>query len=691
MTYRVGIDAGGTFTDFVAIGSDASLTVYKTPSNPGDPVVALLDGLAGLATNLGMQSKDFIAQVDVLLHGSTVALNTLIQRRGARTALLLTAGHEDSLELRLGHKEDGHRWDFHYPPADIIVPAYRRLGIRERILPGGRVHEALDHEQLNRQLETLADIDVDAIAISCLWSFANPDHEKQITEAVRKKFPDCFISSSLEILPRVGEYARTSTTAANAYIGPAMDRYLSTIENALLDNGFSGRLYIMQSNGGVASSEVLRRRPVAALNSGPAGGPIAALWYGDMLKQKNVISIDMGGTSFDICLAPNGLPDLVDNADIARVRIALPMVNVISIGAGGGSIARIDERKLLKVGPESAEANPGPACYRRGGTLPTVTDALVVAGYLPDTGLLGGDMLIDKSLAEKVIQENIAGPSGLSLLEASSGIIKITTQNMVEGIRIASIERGHDPRDYLLVAGGGAGPAFAGLLARELGIEQVLIPNIAGTLCALGEATADLRYDSIRACPAALSDLDLKTVNSLLDEMQEEGRNALDVSSGTGAGVHIEQYAEMKYVDQIHNCDVPMPGGVMTEDKREQLRQHFHARHEELFTYCEPDNEPELVSIRLSVIIKNEVGEARIHSADGKEKSKDRTRDTLLHGNGELTETPVYMGDEIEAGDIIKGPAIIQEKTTTIVVPANDSLSLHAEGYYLLQVNTSRD
>ncbi|NKC02233.1 MAG: hydantoinase/oxoprolinase family protein [Pseudomonadales bacterium] len=688
MSYRIGIDAGGTFTDFVAIGADGLLTVYKTPSNPDDPVVALLNGLSGLANNLGMQTEDFIKQIDVLLHGSTVALNTLIQRRGAKTALLVTAGHEDSLELRLGHKEDGHRWDFHYPPADIIVPAHRRLGVKERILSDGRVHETLNLEQLDRQLDVLKELEIEAIAISCLWSFANPVHENCITETVKKKFPACFISSSLDILPRVGEYMRTSTTAANAYIGPAMDRYLSTIESALFDNGFTGQLYIMQSNGGVVSPKVLRTRPVAALNSGPAGGPVAALWYGEMVEQKNVISIDMGGTSFDICLARDGLPDLVDKADIARVRIGLPMVNVISIGAGGGSIARLDERNLLRVGPQSAEANPGPACYGRGGSLPTVTDALVVAGYLPDTGLLGGDMPIDKSLAEEVVQLHIAEPAGLSLLEASSGIIKITTQNMVEGIRIASIERGHDPRDYLLVAGGGAGPAFAAALARELGIDRVLIPCVAGTLCALGEATADLRYDSIRACPSTLTKLDIDAVNTLLEEMEQEGRNALDADNTDSAIVRIEQYAEMKYVDQIHNCDVRMPDGEMTKEKREQLRQHFHQRHKELFTYCEEDNEPELVSIRLSVIIKNQTGEANSQSKAEMERSKAISRDTLLHGNGELTATPIYMSNAIEPGQTIQGPAIIQEFTTTVVIPVGDSITFYAEGYYLLKVDT---
>ena len=405
-----------------------------------------------------------------------------------------------------------------------------------------------------------------------------------------------------------------------------------------------------------------------------------------MLERDNVIAIDMGGTSFDICLAREGLPDLVDKADIARVRIGLPMVNVTSIGAGGGSIAHLDDRRLLKVGPQSAEANPGPACYQRGGELPTVTDALVVAGYLPDTGLLGGGMQIDRSLAENVIDTHIAKPSGLSLLEAASGILRITTQNMVEGIRIASIERGHDPRDYLLVAGGGAGPAFAAALARELGIEQVLIPTVAGTLCALGEATADLRYDSIRACPASLSELDLQQLNTLLLEMEQEGTQALNIEAGKN-DVFIEQYAEMKYVDQIHNCDVPMPSGQMDDEKREELRRAFHQRHRELFTYCEEDNEPELVSVRLSVIIRNPAERQQTQAEQRSATSNNSTRDTLLHGNGELTPTPIYQGEELGPGQVVDGPAIIQEFTTTIVLPAKDRISYHPGGYYLLEIN----
>ena len=690
MNYRIGIDAGGTFTDFVALADDRSLLVHKTPSDPGNPVSVLVDGLTGLARKAGLDFPGFISRCTVLVHGSTVALNTLIQRNGARTGLLVTAGHEDSLELRLGHKEDGHRWDFRYPPAEMIVPAQRRLGVKERIIAGGKVRVPLDEGQLDEQLEKLAQAEVEAVAISCLWSVANDVHERKILEKAKQRLPDCFVTASVDILPRVGEYTRTSTTAANAYVGPALDRYLSSIETALVERGFAGRLYIMQSNGGVAAPEVVRRRPVAVLNSGPAGGPVAALWYGRQLGYENVISIDMGGTSFDVSLARNGLPDVIDQADIARVRVGLPMVNVTSIGAGGGSIARLDERKLLQVGPDSAEANPGPACYMRGGARPTVTDALVTAGYFPDTGLLGGRMKIDKNLARQVIQDNIAAPAGIDVYRAAHGIIEVTAKNMVDGIRIASIERGYDPRDYLLVAGGGAGPAFAAMLARELGMEKVLIPSTAGALCAMGEATANLRYDAIRACPSRLDKLSIDLADRLFARMEQEGRSALGIGDRDRA--RVQRSAEMKYVDQIHYCDVQAPPGIMDADKLAQLRESFHRRHEELYTYSEPDNEPEIVSLRASTVVDTlapAVAGDEV-TLTGIPIDPQETRNVLMPDTREFRSTPVYrnLGDSFKpAASSIEGPAIIEEETTTIFIPDGDTIRYNPAGFYLLEVN----
>ena len=727
MSYRVGIDAGGTFTDLAALGEDHSLLVHKTPSDPVNPAAALIDGLAGLADKAGLALPAFLGQCSTLVHGSTVALNTLLQRNGAKTGLLATAGHEDSLELRLGHKEDGHRWDFHYPPATMIVPARRRLGVKERLIAGGKVHLPLDEAQLDEQLEKLAQAEVEAVAISCLWSFANPAHERKILEKVKQRLPDCYATASVNILPRVGEYTRVSTTAANAYIGPVMDRYLSSVEMALAENGFAGQLYIMQSNGGVAAPGVVRRRPVAALNSGPAGGPVAALWHAQGLQRKNVIAVDMGGTSFDVSLARNGMPDIVDSVDIARIRIGLPMVNVTSIGAGGGSIARLDERGVLQVGPQSAEARPGPACYMRGGVEPTVTDALVTAGYLPERALLGGRMKIDPALARQAIKERIADPAGMDVGRAAYGIMEITAKNMVDGIRISSIERGYDPRDYLLVAGGGAGPVFAARLARELGMEQALIPSDAGALCALGEAIAKLRYDAIRACPALLKDLDVARANGLFRAMEEEGKRALgldgeggggdgdDEGAGNGSSVRIERAAEMKYADQIHYCDVQAPLGELDAAKLEELRDNFHRRHKELYTYAEPDNEPEIVSLRASVVIDavaappgggaggagavaappgGRAGAGAGATPPGGEPGTGAappvgTRSVIMPATGELKTTPVYNGDSLTAGATLRGPAIIEEETTTIFVPEGDLLRRDPAGFYLLSINAT--
>ena len=702
MNYRVGIDAGGTFTDLAALADDHSLLVHKTPSDPVNPAAALIDGLTGLADKAGLALPVFLGQCSTLVHGSTVALNTLLQRNGARTGLLATAGHEDSLELRLGHKEDGHRWDFHYPPATMIVPARRRLGVRERLIAGGKVHLPLDEAQLDEQLEKLAQAEVEAVAISCLWSFANPAHERRILEKVKQRLPDCYATASVNILPRVGDYTRVSTTAANAYIGPAMDRYLLSVETALAENGFAGQLYIMQSNGGVAAPAEVRRRPVAALNSGPAGGPVAALWHAQKLQRKNVIAMDMGGTSFDVSLARNGLPDIVDSVDIARIRIGLPMVNVTSIGAGGGSIARLDERGVLQVGPKSAEARPGPACYMRGGVEPTVTDALVTAGYLPERALLGGRMKIDPALARQAIKERIADPAGLEVGRAAYGIIEITAKNMVDGIRISSIERGYDPRDYLLVAGGGAGPVFAARLARELGMEQALIPSDAGALCALGEAIAKLRYDAIRACPALLKDLDVARANELFRAMEEEGKQALGLAGGGGAGggdagggsVRIERAAEMKYADQIHYCDVQAPLGELNAAKLEELRDNFHRRHKELYTYAEPDNEPEIVSLRASVVIDAVAGAGGAAGGAGGANAVAApppvgTRSVIMPATGERKTTPVYHGDKLAAGATLRGPAIIEEETTTIFVPEGDLLRRDPAGFYLLSINAA--
>ena len=360
MSYRVGIDSGGTFTDLVGLGPAGEVLIDKVPSNPASPASAVLAGLEGLASRADTEPASFIAGCELIVLGTTVALNALIQQRGARTGLLATRGHEDSIEIRLGHKEDGHRWDFSFPPATPLVPAYLRLGIDERVLSDGSVYTPLDEASVRESIGVLAEHDVEAVAISLMWSFAHPEHEERVSELVRAALPDAYVSTSTEVLPRVGEYTRTSTTVANAYVGPRLRDYMNEIESALSARGFGGAVYYMQSNGGLGTRAILERRPVAALGSGPAAGPVAALHFTSLIDDENVISVDMGGTSFDVCLVKDGLPDVVADVDVARYRVGLPMVNVESIGAAEAASPASTRKACCRWGLRAPKPTLGP-------------------------------------------------------------------------------------------------------------------------------------------------------------------------------------------------------------------------------------------------------------------------------------------------------------------------------------------
>jgi N-methylhydantoinase A len=691
MAYRVGVDSGGTFTDVVAVDDTGTLVIHKVPSDPNAPAAVLLRGLEGISERLELDLRGFLGQCAMLILGSTVAINALIQHKGATTALLTTAGHEDSIEIRLGHKEDGHRWDFSFPPAAPLVPRFLRLPIHERVLADGTVLTPLDEQRLQSSIDALKKHDVQSVAVSCLWSFLYPQHEERVAELVRAELgDDCFISVSSRVLPRVREYTRTSTTVTNAYVGPALTNYMRDVEDTLATAGFAGRTYYMQSNGGVDTTEILRDRPVAALNSGPAAGPIAALHFARLIGHENLIAIDMGGTSFDICVVKDGLPDVVTDVDVVRYRIGMPIVNVTSIGAGGGSIARVDARGLLTVGPESAEANPGPACYMRGGTLATVTDALVVLGYLPSDALLGGRMPIDAELSRRALKEHVGDPLNMTVADAARGVIEITTHNMVEGIRVASIERGYDPRDFVLVVGGGAGPIFGAALAQELGIGTVVVPRVAGALCAFGEAVADLRYDAVRSYPTRIADIDFDRMNRLLSEMEAEGEAAL--LRGESGDVRVERVAEMKYVDQVHYCDVTMPEGPFTEESASELAERFHAKHEQLYTYSEPDNEPEILAVRSSAVIeRRQQAPATIVEESAAAPAPIRgTRLVLMPGESDPIDVPVLNGAVLQPSMTVTAPAIIEEETTTILVPRGGSVRVDARGFVVLTLTPAR-
>ena len=476
--YRLGIDAGGTFTDFVLADKSGNIKIYKTPSTPDDPTKAIEDGLKIISEDLEINPSDIISQSDLCINGTTVGLNALIQHKGSPVGLICTEGHEDSIEIRLGHKEDGYRYDPDYPPAVMLSPRFLRKGIRERILSNGKVKISINEDDVREACKIFVDEGVNSIAISFIWSVLNPSHEIIAEKIVREMMPNAFITVGSRLYPQIREYTRTSTAVTNAYLSPTLKSYVSAINEYFISLGGENNVRYFQSNGGLATGEVMTDRSVYAINSGPASAPIAGLSIANPFKYKNVITVDMGGTSFDITLTKGGSTNLNKNVDFLRYRIGVPMIHVETLGAGGGSIAWIDEMGLLQVGPQSAGANPGPACYSKGGEKPTVSDANLVLGYLNPDGLIGGKLPLNYENAFSSIEKNIAKPLGMEVEKAAYGIFTIVNSNMVNGIRRVTVERGYDPRDFVLVAGGGATGAHITALAKEMGIDTVIVSKL---------------------------------------------------------------------------------------------------------------------------------------------------------------------------------------------------------------------
>jgi N-methylhydantoinase A len=683
--YRIGIDTGGTFTDLVLVDSAGRVELFKTPSTPDDPPAAIRTGIELIADQLGRTVKAFLGDSEMIIHGTTVALNALIQLKGAKVGLLCTRGHEDSLEIRNGHKEDGHRYDFRYPAATMLVPRRLRVPVTERVLSDGRVRTPLDEDDVRRGIELFRREGVEAVGVSFLWSFLHPEHERRAGELLAAQLPGVHVTLSVDLLPQIREYTRTSTVAVNAYIQPRLAGYIGAIEEMLGDLGYRNPIRYVQSNGGLTSGRTFVQRAVSALNSGPAAGPSASLHFATRLGHRNLLTLDMGGTSSDISLAPDGRVDLVKDVDIGRYRVGIPLVNVISIGAGGGSIAWLDRQGILHVGPQSAEAVPGPACYARGGTEATVTDALVVLGYLDHSALLGGRMPIDSGAAWAAVEERVARPLGLPIERAAHGIVEVVNANMIGGIRSVSVERGHDPRDFTLVAGGGATSAHAGRLAAELGIRTTIVPRVASGLCAFGEAVADVKHTHLASYTTPLSRLDPSRLNELFLELERRGRADLEEEGFADGDVVVERSLDMKYIDQVHECSVSIPPFEVTAERLHEIEDAFHRRHEALYTYCERDNTPELINVEVNVYGRSpELSPPQMPGNGAGPPASTGERAAYFPELGDFRPTRVYAGPALRLGHVVAGPAIVQEETTTIVVYPGSRLDVPSPDLFVM-------
>ena len=690
--YRLGIDAGGTFTDFVLAENNGELRVFKSPSTPHDGTIAIQAGLSQISEALGKSIEEIVQSCDLCINGTTVALNALIEKKGVKVGLLCTSGHEDSLEIRLGHKEEGYRYEADFPPAHMIAPRHLRKPINERVLSNSQIDQAMDEQEIRQAVEYFKAQGVESIAISFVWAVRNPEHEKRAKEIVQEMMPGVFVCTGSEVYPQVREYTRTSTTVVNAYLSPVMRRYVEKIDEYFRSLGAKYPVRYFQSNGGLAVGEAMQGRAVNAINSGPASAPQAGLFVGQPFDINNVITVDMGGTSFDITLTKDGHTNLNKNIDFLRYRIGVPMIQVETLGAGGGSICHVDKYGMLQVGPESAGAKPGPVCYGKGGTQPTVTDANLVLGYLNPKAVLGGAIRLDREAAVKAVKEHVADPLGISVEKAAFGISTIVNLNMVNGIRRVSIERGYDPRDFALLCAGGAAGMHITALAEEIGSTTVLVPKVSSVFCAFGQIISDVRYNYLASEPMRLDgeDVNLAALNDKFGELEAQGRQHLLSDGFADEQISCTRSVEMRYVGQIHECTVEIHPGKITQEKLAAILDDFHKRHEELYTYSEPHNPVELVNIESTMtgnVAKPDFQDL-VANGSSAEEALIEYRPALFDADGHWIDTAVYSGPKLDVGLEVQGPAIVEEPTTNIVVRPGWMLVLESNHCYRLTRST---
>lgn len=685
MGARIGIDIGGTFTDFVLVDGAGRLLEAKVLSTPSDPAESIRAGLESLAAQLGSPLAKLLASVEIVVHGSTVALNALIERQGAHTALLTTAGFRDSLEIRLAWKEK--RYDWQYPPPPVLVPRHLRLPIRERVTKEGRIHTPLVEEDVHDAVRELGRRGIESVAVCFLWSFRNPAHERRAGEILAAGLPGVYVSLSVDVLPEIREYDRTSTTVVNAYVGPVLRRYVEGIEAYFASLGYRGAVRYVQSNAGIASGAEIVKKAVCALGSGPAAAPSAGLFHSRRLAEDDILTVDMGGTSCDVCLVRKGQPDLAKGIDFHRYRLGVPMIDVNAVGAGGGSIAFVDGGGILHVGPRSAGARPGPACYGLGGAEPTVTDADVLLGYMDASRTLGGQIGVRAELARRAIRERVAVPLGLADEAAALAIFKIVNNNMARAINEVSVERGYDPRDFALFVAGGCGPVHAWMLAREIGVERVFVPRIAPAFCAFGEVVSDLRHDYSRSVAGRMDTIDPAHLARLFAEMEEEGTRALRAEGVSADRVEVTRRYDIRYVGQIYECAVSTPRGPVTAQSLAEVVERFHGVHQSLYAYAERDNLCELINVGASVTGKLAPVDLAEEGLPGDARPAcTGARPVYFEERGGYVEAPLYAGDRLRSGQVIDGPAVVEEKATSIVAFPGTRLRLDAATYVLSAV-----
>ncbi len=670
MHYTIGVDVGGTFTDVVGVDEEGREFLAKAPSTPGDQSEGVLDGLRNLAAAIGLTLAELLETTTRIVHGTTVATNALLERRGAKTAMLTTEGHRDVTAMREGLKPA--RYDLRLPQPPALIPRALRLPVRERLRPDGRVEIPLDAASLDAAIATLRAAEVESVAICFLHSWAAPKHEHAAAEAVRAALPGVFVTCSADVLPQIKEFERFSTTAVNAYVGPVVSRYLTRLESRLRAAGYTQPVFVILSHGGMAPIAEAARLAVGTALSGPAGGVAAAVALAKRGMGPQLVTLDMGGTSTDIALIQDGAATLGRGREVGGERIALDSLDIITLGAGGGSIAHLGAGGTLEVGPQSAGARPGPACYGNGGTEPTVTDANLALGYLDATRFLGGARLLDAAASERAIAA-LAAKLHLSTEATALGIHRLVNARMADGVRVATVRRGVDPRGATLLAFGGAAGLHASAVARDLGMARIAVPLFAAGLSAWGMLQTELRHEIARSVVSAAAMPEDAALAALFAGLEEEARGQL-AQWFTGE-VRGHRAADLRYGEQVFEITVNLDG--VTPD-RAGLRAAFHARHRALFTYDLPEEEVVLVTARAAAAGLLPPLPQRPAGAAVPTKPQAMRRALLEVGWADL---PVWDFAELAAGQAVAGPAIIESATTTILLLPGDQAEMEAGGW----------
>ncbi len=672
--HRIGADIGGTFTDLVVFDdASGSFAVGKTLTTPRDPSEAVETLVRETLEREGIAAN----AVRQLIHGTTLVTNAIIERKGSRTALLATQGFRDSIEIRRENRYE--LYDLMLEMPEPLVPRYLRFGVPQRTLSDGTTLQELDEAFVAQLARELAENGIEAVAIAFLNSFTNPAAEREARAIVQRVAPQIRVSISSEVVPEIREFERTSTTIANVYVQERVETYLRELQARLERIGFRGSLFLIMSSGGIVTVDTAMRFPVRLLESGPAGGALAAAAYGAACGYSDLLSFDMGGTTAKFCIIDQGQPLIAHEFEVDRryrlkkgsgLPIKLPVIEMIEIGAGGGSIARIDALGLLKVGPESAGAEPGPVCYGSGGTEPTVTDADLVLGYLDADYFLGGQFKIDLDAARRAIAERIAEPAGLSLEEAAWGIHQVVNEGMANAARIHTLERGKDPHRFPVFAFGGAGPVHGYRIAKALGSPALIVPFGAGVMSAVGFLTAPLAFDFVRSWPGRLDALDWQKANALLAEMEAEGQALLEQSGVPSEHIGHQRMADIRYVGQGHEIQVPLPGGQLDGESIPDMMRSFEETYRRLYERLSESVPVEIINWR--VISSSPAPQVRLRASENGQSNasmaRKGSRKAYFPELGGYVDTAVYDRYALSPGASFSGPAIVEERESTVIV-----------------------